>query len=72
MIREIFENRMVPMTLAGIERGLALAAAREAGGDDRTIYRSRVGTGGASLDPVLRTILRRQNRDLLRTLGYEA
>ena len=48
------------------------ARQREAGGDDRTIYRSRVGTGGESLDPVLRTILRRQNGDLLRDLGYEA
>jgi hypothetical protein len=48
------------------------AGRRAAGGDERTIYRSRVGTGGASLDPVLRTILRRRNGALLRELGYEA
>ena len=45
---------------------------RQAGGEDTTIYRSRVGTGGDSLDPVLRTILRRRHGDLLRDLGYEA
>lgn len=48
------------------------AQRREAGGDDATIYRSRVGTGGASLDPLLRTILRRRHGALLRDLGYEA
>lgn len=46
------------------------AQRRAAGGDDSTIYRSRVGTGGSSLDPVLRTLLRRRNGDLLRSLGY--
>jgi len=46
------------------------AGRREAGGDEATIYRSRVGTGGDSLDPVLRTILRRRHGDLLRELGY--
>ena len=46
------------------------AQRREAGGDDATIYRSRVGTGGASLDPLLRTILRRRHGELLRELGY--
>jgi len=46
------------------------ASRREAGGDDRTIYRSRVGAGGASLDPFLRTLLRRANGPLLRRLGY--
>ena len=35
------------------------AQRREAGGETATIYRSRVGAGGASLDPVLRTLLRR-------------
>ena len=48
------------------------AQQREAGGEDSTIYTSRVGTGGASLDPVLRTILRRRNGRLLRELGYDA
>lgn len=48
------------------------AQQRQAGGEDSTIYRSRVGTGGASLDPVLRTILRRRHGTLLRELGYEA
>lgn len=46
------------------------AQRRAAGGDDATIYRSRVGAGGRSLDPVLRTLLRRRNGELLRSLGY--
>lgn len=46
------------------------AQRREAGGDDATIYRSRVGTGGHSLDPVLRTLLRQRSGALLRELGY--
>jgi hypothetical protein len=46
------------------------AQRRAAGGEDATIYRSRVGAGGASLDPFLRTLLRRRNGDLLRRLGY--
>jgi hypothetical protein len=46
------------------------AQRREAGGDDSTIYRSRVGAGGSSLDPFLRTLLRRRNGKLLRQLGY--
>lgn len=48
------------------------AQRREAGGDDSTIYRSRVGAGGASLDPLLRTLLQRRHGDLLRELGYDA
>jgi len=48
------------------------AQQREAGGEDSTIYTSRVGTGGDSLDPVLRTILRRRHGTLLRELGYQA
>jgi hypothetical protein len=46
------------------------AQRREAGGDTATIYRSRVGTGGDSLDPFLRTMLRRLNGALLQELGY--
>ena len=46
------------------------AQQREAGGEATTIYRSRVGAGAASLDPVLRTLLRRRNGALLRQLGY--
>jgi hypothetical protein len=46
------------------------AQRRQAGGDAATIYRSRVGTGGASLDPLLRTVLRRRHGALLRRLGY--
>ena len=46
------------------------AQRREAGGETTTIYRSRVGAGGRSLDPVLRTLLRHQHGDLLRELGY--
>ncbi len=48
------------------------AQRREAGGEDRTIYRSRVGAGGSLARPVLRTLLRRRHGDLLRELGYEA
>jgi hypothetical protein len=46
------------------------AQRREAGGDAATIYRSRVGTGGDSLDPFLRTMLRRLHGTLLDELGY--
>ncbi len=46
------------------------AQRRAVGGDGSTIYRSRVGAGARSLDPVLRTLLRRRNGDLLRALGY--
>ena len=46
------------------------AQRRGAGGDSSTIYQSRVGAGGNSLDPFLRTLLRRRNGDLLRELGY--
>jgi hypothetical protein len=46
------------------------ARRRADGGDAATIYRSRVGAGARSLDPVLRTLLRRRNGDLLRELGY--
>ena len=40
------------------------------GGDGSTIYRSRVGAGKDSLDPVLRTMLHRSSGSLLRELGY--
>jgi hypothetical protein len=46
------------------------AQRRAAAGETQTIYRSRVGAGGSSLDPVLRTILRRHHGPLLRELGY--
>jgi Sulfotransferase family len=46
------------------------ASRRTAGGDPATIYRSRVGTGGRSLDPLLRTLLHRTSGDLLVELGY--
>lgn len=46
------------------------ASRRKAGGDASTIYRSRIGAGGASLDPFLRSLLRRRNGTLLRQLGY--
>jgi hypothetical protein len=48
------------------------ASRRQASGDTATIYRSRVGAGGASLDPFLRTLLRRRHGALLRELGYPA
>jgi sulfotransferase family protein len=46
------------------------ASRRQAGGETATIYRSRVGSGAASLDPFLRTLLRRRHGALLRELGY--
>jgi hypothetical protein len=46
------------------------AQRREAGGEQGTIYQSRVGAGGKSLDPFLRALLRRRNGTLLRQLGY--
>lgn len=46
------------------------AGRRAAGGETSTIYRSRVGAGGASLDPLLRGLLRRGHGELLRELGY--
>ena len=46
------------------------ARAREAGGDDSAIYRSRVGAGRSGLDPVLRGLLRTGSGQLLRDLGY--
>jgi hypothetical protein len=48
------------------------AQRREAGGENATIYQSRVGAGGKSLDPLLRNVLRRRHGGLLRELGYEA
>jgi hypothetical protein len=46
------------------------AGRREQGGDSGAVYRSRVGTGRASLDPVLRAMLRRSSGSLLDELGY--
>jgi hypothetical protein len=46
------------------------ASRRAEGGETAAIYRSRVGAGGRSLDPVLRTLLRRGHGALLRELGY--
>lgn len=46
------------------------ARRRRAGGDSGTIYRSRVGAGGRTLDPFLRALLRRRHGALLRELGY--
>jgi hypothetical protein len=46
------------------------AGRREQGGEDRAVYRSRVGAGRASLDPVLRTMLRRSSGPLLDELDY--
>jgi hypothetical protein len=56
---------------AATDRYRRFTAQRRAdGGDGSTIYQSRVGAGGSSLNPVLRTILRRRNGALLRSLGY--
>ncbi len=46
------------------------AERREQGGDGGAVYRSRVGAGRASLDPVLRAMLRRSSGALLDDLGY--
>jgi hypothetical protein len=55
----------------GTERYSAFTAKRRnEGGDGSTIYRSRVGAGRETLDPVLRTMLHRSSGALLRDLGY--
>ncbi|MET0772814.1 MAG: sulfotransferase [Candidatus Limnocylindrales bacterium] len=55
----------------GTERYSRFTAQRRSeGGDGSTIYRSRVGAGKDSLDPVLRTMLHRSSGSLLRELGY--
>jgi hypothetical protein len=55
----------------GTERYSRFTAQRRSeGGDASTIYRSRVGAGKDSLDPVLRTMLHRSSGALLRELGY--
>jgi hypothetical protein len=46
------------------------AGRRQAAGETATIYRSRVGAGRSSLDPLLRGLLRRRHGPLLRELGY--
>jgi len=46
------------------------AERREQGGDGSAVYQSRVGAGRASLDPVLRAMLRRSSGTLLDELGY--
>ena len=55
----------------GVDRHASFTARRRSeGGETSTIYRSRVGAGRTSLDPVLRTMLHRSSGDLLRELGY--
>lgn len=55
----------------GVDRHTRFTAQRRSeGGESSTIYRSRVGAGRSSLDPVLRTMLHRSSGDLLRELGY--
>ena len=46
------------------------AGRRSAAGETATIYRSRVGAGRGSLDPLLRMLLERGAGDLLADLGY--
>jgi hypothetical protein len=63
--------RFDPADHTATERYRSFTAQRRAsGGDSSTIYRSRVGAGGRSLDPVLRALLRRRQGELLRELGY--
>jgi hypothetical protein len=60
-----------PSAHAATERYRRFTASRRAAAGERaTIYRSRVGAGRASLDPFLRTLLRRGAGDLLDELGY--
>jgi hypothetical protein len=55
----------------GTDRYVSFTAQRRSeGGDGSTIYRSRVGAGRSSLDPVLRAMLHRSSGGLLRELGY--
>jgi hypothetical protein len=46
------------------------ASRRAEGGETAAIYRSRVGSGGGKLDPLLRRLLRTSSGALLRDLGY--
>ncbi len=46
------------------------AERRRAAGESSAIYRSRIGAGRSTLDPVLRGLLRASARPLLRELGY--
>jgi hypothetical protein len=74
LLGEPFEPAMLafdPAEHQGTERYRRFTASRRAaGGEEATIYRSRVGAGRASLDPVLRLLLRRSAGGLLRDLGY--
>ena len=55
----------------GTERYTQFTAERRSqGGDGNAVYQSRVGAGRSSLDPVLRTMLRRSSGSLLDELGY--
>jgi hypothetical protein len=55
----------------GTERYTQFTAERRSqGGDGNAVYQSRVGAGRSSLDPVLRTMLRRSSGPLLDELGY--
>jgi hypothetical protein len=55
----------------GVDRHARFTAQRRSeGGESSTIYRSRVGAGRSSLDPLLRTMLHRSSGALLRELGY--
>ncbi len=48
------------------------ASRRRASGDERAVYRSRVGAGRQALDPALRLLVHRRAGGLLRELGYDA
>ncbi len=52
--------------------GRFTAERRRQSGESGAIYRSRVGAGRSSLDPVLRALLRKSAGSLLRELGYAA
>lgn len=71
---EPFEEAVLepdPAAHSGTERYRRFTAARRAaGGEATTVYRSRIGAGRTSLDPLLRLLLERGSGDLLRDLGY--
>jgi hypothetical protein len=55
----------------GTERYSRFTAQRRSEGTDGSvIYRSRVGAGRETLDPLLKTMLHRSSGSLLRDLGY--
>ncbi len=60
-----------PSTMAPSATAKFTAERREQGGDGNAVYQSRVGAGRSSLDPVLRTMLRRSSGRAARRAGLQ-